>query len=92
MGRPEFQPADNAMSLKFYLQRCPLTDGYDSGGAYWGNGEPLYWACSVEETMTSCWVPGRDEVSHVESYLRAYDREDAKAKIRSEYQNAKFFN
>lgn len=93
MGRPDFSPADKEMPLKFYLQRVSLdSGGYDSGGAYWGHGLPIYWARSVEVVSTSCWVPGRDEVSPVESYIRARGREAAKAILREEYPNAEFFN
>lgn len=93
MGRPAFRPADKSMPLKFHLQRVRIDNGgYDSGGAYWGHGEQLYWACSVEEVETSMWVPGRQEVSTVELYARACDREDAKTAVRTQYPNATFFN
>lgn len=92
MGRPAFYPADKTIALKFHLQRVRLNDGgYDTGGAYWGHGQRLYWACSVEEVETRMWI-GRPEVSTVEKYLRASDREEAKALVRDEYPNAKFFN
>lgn len=92
-GRPEFYPDDKTMALKFHLQRVRLDGGgYDSGGAYWGHGEPLYWACSVEQVLTSMWVPGREEVSSVETYVNARTRDEAKALVRDGYPNAKFFN
>jgi hypothetical protein len=54
--------------------------GYDQGGAYWGHGAPLFWAC--------------DESTHsapVEMFLRAADREAVKAKIRESYPAARFY-
>ena len=53
-GKPE--------SLKFTLKRIRLdSGGYDAGGAYWGVGEKLYWACSDDQK--------------VEYYFRIYDSE-----------------
>lgn len=44
MGRPSRgEPSERALSL--YVYNVPLSDGYDPGGAYWGNaywGEYLY--------------------------------------------------
>lgn len=65
------------------LQRVPFVDGdYDQGGAYWGGGagtQPLFCA----------W--GETETEQVERYLRARDREDAKAKLLAEYPELKFY-
>ena len=50
MGRNGCRPLNFNAPLKFYLRRVPLNSGgYDSGGAYWGLGSPLYYACSVDE-------------------------------------------
>ena len=49
--------------------------GYDSGGAYWGFGNPLY--CAMGEEF--------------ERYLRANDREDAKARLLAEFPDLKFY-
>jgi hypothetical protein len=63
---------------KFSLQRIRLdSGGYDSGGAYWGYGTPLYWYQSVD--------------GQAEGFLRATSREKAKAEIRKSYPSAKFF-
>ena len=52
---------------KISLKRIPLDEGgYDSGGAYWGIGAPLF-------------VAQNDEGE--EFYFRAPDRETAKTKI-----------
>jgi len=80
MGRaPKTGPAD--LPYKFRLARVPIdAGGYDQGGAYWGLGAPLYWAC--------------DESTHsapVEMFLRAGDRDAVKAKIRESYPAARFY-
>ena len=65
--------------IKFNLQHVRLNSGgYDSGGAYWGVGQRLYWACS--------------EDGAIDRYFRAYDREAAKQKLRADFPNARFFN
>jgi hypothetical protein len=62
---------------KFSLRRIRLNGGgYDSGGAYWGIGTPLYWADDGEGT---------------ERFLRARTRELAKTTIREEFPEAKFW-
>lgn len=63
---------------KFYLRRLRLNNGgYDSGGAYWGLGPPLYWACSEDST--------------IDRYFRARDRNAAKTELRKEFPGAVFF-
>lgn len=63
---------------KLYLRHIPLNrGGYDPGGAYWGLGERLYWACNAANT--------------VEHFFRARDRNDAKRQMRDEYPKVKFF-
>lgn len=80
MGRNEHTDAPKEAVLKFYLARVPLDNGgYDSGGAYWGIGTPLYRAYADTED------------SYIEFYMRAYDRERAKEKVLAQYPNAKFF-
>lgn len=70
-----------------HLQRVPAVDGdYDPGGAYWGsvagarNGPaPLY--CAWGETTD-------EQVAH---YVRALDRESAKAALQVAFPSLKFF-
>lgn len=80
MGRVSrtLTPEDTSEPRKFSL-RVVLLDrgGYDSGGAYWGLGEPVYWACS--------------EDYEAEFFFRARDREAAKAEVLRRYPNARFF-
>jgi hypothetical protein len=69
---------------RFTLRRVRLDNGgYDSGGAYWGLGQPLYW-WSVEITEgDSC-----DECS---GFMRASNRNAAKASIVALHPKARFF-
>lgn len=61
---------------KFSLVRVKLDNGgYDQGGAYWGHGQPLYWA----------------EAGAVERWFRAKDRDAAKKTIREEFPDATFY-
>ncbi len=60
---------DEAQPGKLYLQRVRLdSGGYDSGGAYWGHGEPLYVATDHEDVTV---------------FVRGVDRDDAKDAVRS---------
>jgi hypothetical protein len=53
MGRPSSPPDPNYKGV-MRLERIRLdSGGYDSGGAYWGHGEPLYRAYSLGETLPS---------------------------------------
>ncbi|WP_316206011.1 hypothetical protein [Bradyrhizobium sp. SZCCHNR3058] len=69
----------------FTLQRVRLNSGgYDSGGAYWGHGQPLYW-WSVTLREDGC----RDD--DCSGFMRASDRDDAKAEIRALHPAARFY-
>jgi hypothetical protein len=92
MGRPATRPLNFNEPLKFYLRRVPLNrGGYDSGGAYWGVGNDLYHAVSTEEVRTTApaWVSSAPRT--VELFLRAEDRDDAKAIVRQTCPHATFF-
>ncbi|WP_316227727.1 hypothetical protein [Bradyrhizobium sp. SZCCHNR3015] len=70
---------------RFTLQRIRLdSGGYDSGGAYWGHGQPLFW-WSVTLSEEGC----RDE--DASGFMRASDRNAAKAKIRALHPAARFY-
>lgn len=61
------------------LQHCPLDrGGYGKGGAYWGVGMRLY----GYQTADGDWEES--------GFLRAYDREDAKRKVREMYPKCRF--
>lgn len=77
MGRHTGPLYLEASAGPLYLRRVPLDrGGYDSGGAYWGVGAPLY------------YVEDQDGNSQ---FLRANGREDAKAKIRTDWPDATFY-
>ena len=76
------QHSDPTLPYKFSLARVYLdSGGYDNGGAYWGSGAPLYVATAT--------VSASDESP--EFYLRARDRNDAKAQVIAKYPNARFY-
>lgn len=79
LGRADhYHPGNNQPEKpnpRFYLRRVPINSGgYDSGGAYWGVGEPLYEYESEDY--------GEDLVS---GFIRASDRGDAKAKLKAKF-------
>lgn len=64
MGRNQFNPH---LTGKVHLRRVRLdSGGYDKGGAYWGQGQPL-WAA---------WDDSGEQV-----YIRADSRDAAKAEV-----------
>jgi hypothetical protein len=78
MGRTAYHAEDIQAPHKLRLQQCPLNQGgYDSGGAYWGTGLPIYRVA--------------DDDGDIEYWIRASDRDDAKATVREKYPNARFF-
>ena len=75
MGRPDcINEAETVKKL--HLERVRLNSGgYDPGGAYWGQGAPLYVA----------WGDGQ------EMFLRASDREEAKEIAKGVFKHAEFY-
>lgn len=66
-GGPLGRASDSSLSGKVRLVRvCLDKGGYDEGGAYWGIGEPVWWA--EDRDGNTC-------------FLRAPNREAAKAKL-----------
>lgn len=82
MGRTSLFP-NLAVPLKLRLVRVRLdSGGYDAGGAYWGIGERLYRAVSLESVPTrfsTGYLTERTEP--VSIFLRAKDRADAKRRL-----------
>jgi hypothetical protein len=59
------------------LRRIPISrGGYDSGGAYWGPGQPLFYAADIDGN---------------EMFFRSASREDAKAYLREMFGNLVFY-
>jgi len=80
-GRPDrvHSPhSDPWLGIKhLYLRRLPLdSGGYDAGGAYWGHGDPLYWAT---------------DGAGVRVFRRAPDRPTAKRIILQQFSTARFY-
>ena len=66
--------------VKFRLVALRFVDScYDTGGAYWGMGDPIYHA----------W--GDAEMDEQEMFFRAVSREDAKAQMRIAFPNCRFY-
>lgn len=90
MGRTNQVPSDgderNAV-CKMRLERLKFVDGdYDVKGAYWGSGDPIYFARSV-----TTFTDSRGEF-YAEVFVRARSREEAKEKVRELMCGATFFN
>jgi hypothetical protein len=76
---PAAQARETNDRPKVTLRRVRLdSGGYDDCGAYWGQGEPLYWAATDD---------GR-----LDQTFRASDRADAKATVRETFPLATFYN
>jgi len=81
MGRRS-NTSEATAPVKMHLQRVSLdSGGYDSGGAYWGTGAPLYRAWSDDG--------GTEEMQEV--FLRAYDRGTARQRVLKRFPNARFY-
>lgn len=87
MGR-DSNLSERLSPIKMRLQRVYLdSGGYDNGGAYWGIGEPLYYAYACEHLQ---FVWGRLDVPCM--YTRATTRASAKANVRLQFPTARFYN
>lgn len=80
LGRPSRQlEASSKYTGVLTLRRVYLNNGgYDRLGTYWGHGAPLYWCANEAGTIDFC--------------LRAVSRKAAKAIVRTDYPNARFYN
>jgi hypothetical protein len=80
MGRRDNHADDQSLAIRFKLQRLYLdSGGYDWAGAYWGFGAPLFVA------------EGDNGIDVAELFMRASDRDHAKAIILEQYPAAKFY-
>jgi hypothetical protein len=65
-----------AGTIDISVTRCNIdSGGYDSGGAYWGTGDPLYYVASDNGT--------------IDLYLRCKSSRAAKAEVISRFPNAR---
>lgn len=65
----------------FELERCPLNEGYDAGGAYWGTPDNL-WCVDLTTPLTSTTI--------VHYFVRAADRAAAMKAVLVDYPGATF--
>lgn len=97
MGRrntlPQDLPGDDWKDgNKLHLVRVPFEDHcYDQGGAYWGSPANLYIA--TEGAVTHSPVNRRMELipCGVTVYVRANNRDEAKAKVKAHVPTATFY-
>ena len=82
MGRRDHIPSDFITVKKLHLVKLKMSSCgcYDSGGAYWGQGLPMYWAY------------GESDTEQAEMFMRAKNRENAKAQALARFPSAKFYN
>jgi hypothetical protein len=85
-GAPMGRSSDHLSGLivepqeKVTLRRIRINSGgYDSGGAYWGLGQPLFWWSITQEGEESS------------GFLRASSRDAAKRQIVELHPGAKFY-
>lgn len=77
MGRAESAPRPTPKT-RWHLRRLKVNrQGYDTGGAYWGVGKPLFHA--------------QTEFGDLVRYYRAYRREEAKDLLQADFPGALFF-
>jgi hypothetical protein len=77
MGRFLGPDALDTTAGRIYLRRIPInSQGYDSGGAYWGIGQPLWHAHDQD---------GNGRI------FRARNRAAAKLAVLDDYPDARFF-
>ena len=83
MGRSDIHALDRDAPIKLHLVRVKLYDGcYDEGGAYWGGPSDLWRVRSTEQVELSVnRCTGLPMVDHVEFFIRAESREEAKREI-----------
>jgi hypothetical protein len=96
MGRRDLLPDDPEAPIKLRMVRLRMVDGcYDQWGAYWGSGTPLYCAFRYEPLERADKGGEFEEFSskHLEAsiFVRARNREAAKAEIRETLPEAKFY-
>ena len=87
MGRRNILPAVRPATIKLHLTRLRWVDGdYDQFSAYWGNSRGTAIYCATSEGAFP-WVSNWDgttqnDARRVEVFIRAHDRESAKAQLR----------
>lgn len=84
MGRrnqPEGEP-----DSPLYLQKLRFVDGdYDTGGAYWGSGDPIW--CAFSEEFAKSTTTADDSLR---IFVRARTREEAKKLVAEQFKEDGF--
>lgn len=84
MGRENLVQGTYRTGIRMHMIKLRFVDyDYDAGGAYWGCGNPIYWAVSDKtdgnfpiKKWDGSFVPGRIQV-----FVRAKNREDAARQV-----------
>lgn len=90
MGRRNILPDDRNAPAKLHLVRLKFVDGaYDRWGTYWGGPANLYIAFTAHFLSPNYSA----EVLHNDTqiFIRAESRDEAKAKVREQLPNARFY-
>lgn len=83
MGRPGAHPGDDPRCI-IRVRRVRLdSGGYDEGGAYWGHGQPLWYASGIDEFEGAR--------SAIEDFTRAPSKTAAIAYWREQWPNARIW-
>ena len=85
MGREEYNTNFDSLPCKVHLNLLYIRQGYDNGGAYWGNGEPLYMASFYH------YIPEKDVETEGRTFVRANSRDKAKAKVLKLWPFSRFY-
>ncbi len=84
MGRPNVLPENRNITAKLHLQKMCIHQGYDDGGAYWGEN-----TCGKIGDMYVA-VGDMEDIGAV-IFIRAVTRRDAKIQIWAKLPNVKFY-
>ncbi len=74
---------ETAADIKFNLYKMKIRQGYDEGGAYWGDGN--------YRTGVMYRAYGDGPLWRNEMFIRATSREEAKKQVLAKFKNATFF-
>jgi len=84
MGRESLVQGSYRPGIRMHMVRLRFVDGaYDAGGAYWGCGNPIYWAVSDRDEgefrFVGCY--GDAFTDRIQIFVRAKSREDAARQV-----------
>lgn len=85
MGRTYFNTNFENIPCKVYIKRVYTHEGYDNGGAYWGDGQPLFIA------FFNHFFPEDNTEIEGQIFVRANGRNEAKQIVKNEWGFASFY-